>query len=142
MTAMTTIMAAAGLASAASPRPLEGRVALVTGSTSGIGLGIAGDLAARGTTIVLNGFGDVEKVQATCRNLSSVHDVPVLYDGADMSDPTAISDMIERIGRSAGAVDILVNNAGIQHVASIEEFPAEKWEAILAVNLSAAFHTI
>ena len=137
---MTMIMAAGGLARADAPRPLEGRVALVTGSTSGIGLGIAADLAACGATVVLNGLGRADEVEATCRKLSAVHDVPVSYDGADMSDPGAIRDMIERTGRSSGPVDILVNNAGIQHVAPVEDFPAEKWDAILAINLSAAFH--
>jgi 3-hydroxybutyrate dehydrogenase len=138
---MTMIMAAGGLARAEAPRSLEGRVALVTGSTSGIGLGIAAGLAAQGATVVLNGFGQPEAVEALCRKLSAAHDVPVSYDGADMSDPAAIRDMIERIGRRAGPVDIVVNNAGIQHVAPLEEFPAEKWDAILAINLSAAFHT-
>ena len=137
---MTTIMAAGGLARAEAPRSLEGRVALVTGSTSGIGLGIATELAAQGATVVLNGFGRPEEVEALCRKLSAAHDVPVSHDDADVSDPAAIRDMVERIGRRAGAVDILVNNAGIQHVAPVEEFPAERWDAILAINLSAAFH--
>jgi 3-hydroxybutyrate dehydrogenase len=137
---MTMIMAAGGLARAEAPRSLEGRVALVTGSTSGIGLGIATELAAQGATVVLNGFGRPEEVEATCRKLSAAHDVPVSYDDADVSDPGAIRDMVERIGRSAGPVDVLVNNAGVQHVAPVEEFPAERWDAILAVNLSAAFH--
>jgi 3-hydroxybutyrate dehydrogenase len=137
---MAMIMVAGGLARADAPRSLEGRVALVTGSTSGIGLGIATDLAARGAAVVLNGLGRADKVEATCRKLSAAHDVPVSYDGADMSDPGAIRDMVERIGRSSGMVDILVNNAGIQYVAPVEEFPVERWDAILAVNLSAAFH--
>ena len=134
------IMVAGGLARADASRLLEGRVALVTGSTSGIGLGIATDLAARGAAVVLNGLGRADEVEATCRKLSAAHDVPVSYDGADMSDPGAIRDMVERIGRSSGTVDILVNNAGIQYVAPVEEFPVERWDAILAVNLSAAFH--
>jgi 3-hydroxybutyrate dehydrogenase len=137
---MAMIMAAAGLGRADAPRSLEGRVALVTGSTSGIGLGIAAGLAAQGAAVVLNGFGPPDEVEALCRRLSAAHDVPASYDGADVSDPPAIRDMVERVGRSAGSVDILVNNAGIQHVAPVEEFPAERWDAILAINLSAAFH--
>jgi 3-hydroxybutyrate dehydrogenase len=92
--------------------------------------------------IVLNGFGDRTEIEQLCLTLNAQHDVPVLYDDADMSKPDAIRDMIERVGRSFGPVDILVNNAGIQHVAPVEEFPPEKWDAILAINLSAAFHAI
>jgi 3-hydroxybutyrate dehydrogenase len=139
---MSTIMTAAGLARSDDTRPLVGKVAVVTGSTSGIGLGIAGALARNGAMIVLNGFGDRNEIEQLCRSLGEQHEVPVRYDDADMSKPDAIRDMIERVGRSFGPVDILVNNAGIQHVAPIEEFPPEKWDAILAINLSAAFHAI
>ena len=135
-----TIMTSAGLARTDSPRVLDGKVAIVTGSTSGIGLGIAGALAASGAMIVINGFGDGAEIEQLCQVLGARHDVPVRYDDADMSDPVEISDMMERVGRSFGPVDILVNNAGIQHVAPLEEFPSEKWDAILAINLSAAFH--
>jgi 3-hydroxybutyrate dehydrogenase len=139
---MTSIMTSAGLARSADPRPFEGRVAVVTGSTSGIGLAIATELAANGATIVLNGFGDMAEIENLCQVLGARYDIPVRYDDADMSDPAAILDMVERVGRSFGPVDILVNNAGIQHVAPLEEFPPEKWDAILAINLSAAFHAI
>jgi 3-hydroxybutyrate dehydrogenase len=135
-----TIMTSAGLARADAPRPLDGKVAIVTGSTSGIGLGIATALAASGAMIVINGFGDPIEIENLCQVLGARHDVPVRYDDADMSSPTAILDMVERVGRSCGPVDILVNNAGIQYVAPLEEFPPEKWDAILAINLSAAFH--
>jgi 3-hydroxybutyrate dehydrogenase len=131
-----TIMTAAGLARADAPRSLDGKVAIVTGSTSGIGLGIATALAASGAMIVINGFGDPTEIENLCHVLGARHDVPVRYDDADMSNPTAIVDMVERVG----PVDILVNNAGIQYVAPLEEFPPEKWDAILAINLSAAFH--
>src|SRR5215472_4231275 len=138
--AMNNIMAAAGLASTAASRPLDGKVAVVTGSTSGIGLGVATTLARNGAMIVLNGLGERAEIEQLCLDLNTRHDVPVLYDDADMAKPDAIRDMVERVGRSFGPVDILVNNAGIQHVAPIEQFPPEKWDAILAINLSAAFH--
>jgi 3-hydroxybutyrate dehydrogenase len=138
---MNGIMQPAGLARSESPRPLEGRVALVTGSTSGIGLGIAEALAAQGALIVLNGFAARDAAERLCQDLGTRHDVAVRYDEADMSQAGAIGDMIGRTARVFGPVDILVNNAGIQHVAPIEEFPAEKWDGILAVNLSAVFHT-
>jgi 3-hydroxybutyrate dehydrogenase len=131
---MTAIVQTAG-------RALEGRVAVVTGSTSGIGLGIAGALAAQGAMIVLNGFGYPDKIAALCDELGAIHDVAVRHDPADMSDGTAIAAMMERASRAFGPVDILVNNAGIQHVAPIDAFPIEKWDAIIAINLSAAFHT-
>ena len=114
---------------------LEGKVALVTGSTSGIGLAIARRLAESGTKVMLNGFGDAGAIAALERELGAVH------DGADLSDPGAIERMMERCAGELGAPDILVNNAGIQHVAPVDEFPTEKWDAIIAVNLSAAFHT-
>ena len=135
-----TIMTSAGLARTDAQRPLDGKVAVVTGSTSGIGLGIATALAASGAMIVINGFGDPSEIKKLCQALGVQHDVPVRYDDADMSNPIAICDMVERVGRSFGPVDILVNNAGIQYVAPLEEFPPEKWDAILAINLSAAFH--
>jgi 3-hydroxybutyrate dehydrogenase len=119
-----------------------GQTALVTGSTSGIGLGIARTLAAQGANIVLNGFGDRREIDRLCGELAEQHDVQVRYDGADMSRPDDIEDMMGRALAEFGTVDLLVNNAGIQHVAPVDEFPLEKWYAILAVNLSATFHTV
>ncbi len=124
------------------PRPLEGRVALITGSTSGIGLGVAERLAAEGASIVLNGLGDQAEIMRQKDRLAFEHGVPVIYDGADLSKPDAIEAMMRSVADSLGAVDILVNNAGIQHVAAIDEFPTGKWDAIVAINLSAAFHAI
>lgn len=137
---MNTIMQPAGLARQDNPRALEGRVAIVTGSTSGIGLAIAQALAAQGALIVLNGFGDKIEIENLCRVLGARHDVAVRYDSADMRQPGAIMDMVDRTERVFGPTDILVNNAGIQHVAPIESFPVEKWDAILAIDLSAVFH--
>jgi 3-hydroxybutyrate dehydrogenase len=122
-------------------RELEGETAVVTGSTSGIGLGIARALAQRGANVVLNGFGDAGEVEIVRAALAMEHDVEVTYDGADMSKPAAIARMVEAAAAHFGRVDILVNNAGIQHVSPLEEFPLAKWDAILAINLSAAFHT-
>jgi 3-hydroxybutyrate dehydrogenase len=116
---------------------LKGKTALVTGSTSGIGLGIALCLARQGANIVLNGFGDVEGPKAEV----AAHGVKVGYHGADMSKPADIADMIAYADREFGGTDVLVNNAGIQHVANVEDFPVEKWDAIIAINLSSAFHT-
>jgi 3-hydroxybutyrate dehydrogenase len=116
---------------------LKNKTALVTGSTSGIGLGIALALARQGANIVLNGFGDVEGAKAQVAALG----VQVHYHGADMSKPAEIEDMMASATQVFGKVDILVNNAGIQHVANIEDFPAERWDAIIAINLSSAFHT-
>ena len=121
---------------------LEGKTVLVTGSTSGIGQGIAEAFAARGCNIVLNGFGNPADIEALRTQIAGTHDVQVRYDGADMSKPDAIEAMMTRAIREFGAVDVLVNNAGIQHVAAIEEFPVEKWNTIIAINLVAAFHTI
>ena len=122
-------------------RELEGETAIVTGSTSGIGLGIARALAQRGANVVLNGFGDAGEIEIVRASLAMEHEVEVTYDAADMSKPEAIGGMIEGASTHFGRVDILVNNAGIQHVAPLEEFPIAKWDAILAINLSAAFHT-
>ena len=115
---------------------LKGKTALVTGSTSGIGLGIARALARQGADIVLNGFGDAEGPKAEIAALG----VKAGYHGADMSKPAEIEAMMKYAAESFGRVDILVNNAGIQHVAKIEDFPPERWDAILAINLSSAFH--
>jgi 3-hydroxybutyrate dehydrogenase len=120
---------------------LAGKVALVTGSTSGIGLGIARALAAEGADLMLNGFGDPAGIEATRRELAQTHGVRVLHDGADVSQAGPIHAMVDRTERELGRLDILVNNAGIQHVAPIETFPAERWDAIIAVNLSSAFHS-
>jgi len=115
---------------------LKGKTALVTGSTSGIGLGIAKALARQGASIVLNGFGDVEVPKAEVQALGA----KVAYHGADMSKPAEIEEMMKFASAQFGRVDILVNNAGIQHVAPVEDFPPEKWDAIIAINLSSAFH--
>ena len=115
---------------------LKGKTALVTGSTSGIGLGIAKALARQGANIVLNGFGDVQGPTAEV----AAFGVQVAYHGADMSKPAEIEAMMKFAAERFGRVDILVNNAGIQHVARIENFPVERWDAIIAINLSSAFH--
>jgi 3-hydroxybutyrate dehydrogenase len=120
---------------------LRGKVSLVTGSTSGIGLGVARALAAAGSDIVLNGFGKPEEVANVQQSLASDFQVRVSYSSADMSKPQAIREMIDQALQSSGRLDILVNNAGIQHVAPLQDFPPEKWDAILAINLSSAFHT-
>ena len=120
---------------------LKGKTALVTGSTSGIGLGIARTFAAQGANIVFNGFGDVREIEKMHSEVASEFDVQTLYHNADMSKPTEIEAMMKAAAEKFGGVDILVNNAGIQHVANIEDFPVEKWDAIIAINLSSAFHT-
>ena len=122
-------------------RSLEGRVSLVTGSTSGIGLGIARALAAAGSAIVLNGFGKPEDIAETQARLVSEFNVRARYSPADMSKAASIAEMVAMTLETFGRLDILVNNAGIQHVAPLEQFPPEKWDAILAINLSSAFHT-
>jgi 3-hydroxybutyrate dehydrogenase len=114
---------------------LEGKVALVTGSTSGIGLAITRAFAAEGATLMINGFGDPADIERECEELGAIH------DGADLSDPAAIERMMARCAEELGGPDILVNNAGIQHVSPVEGFPPEKWDAVIAINLSAVFHT-
>src|SRR5215471_1381843 len=114
-------------------RTLAGRTAIVTGSTSGIGLGIAEALAGSGCNVVLNGFGDAKEIDSLRNRLARTHGVAVVYHPADMSQPSAIEALIAETEREFGAVDILVNNAGIQHVAPIEEFPIDKWNAIIAI---------
>jgi 3-hydroxybutyrate dehydrogenase len=121
---------------------LNGKTALVTGSTSGIGLGIARAYAAQGANVVLNGFGDAAEIEKLRVQMASDHGVTVRYDGADMSRPDAIESMMGNANEIFGGIDILVNNAGIQHVAPVDEFPVGKWDQILAINLSASFHTI
>jgi 3-hydroxybutyrate dehydrogenase len=124
-----------------SARALEGKVAIVTGSTSGIGLGIARGLAAAGASLVLNGFGKADEIEATLNDLQSSYHVAAFHSAADMSSAAAIEEMVASTLGMWKRVDILVNNAGIQHVAPLESFPVEKWNAILAINLVSAFHT-
>jgi len=120
---------------------LNGKTALVTGSTSGIGLGIAEKLAAQGANVILNGFGDIEAPKAAVLAAGQAHGVKVGYNGADMSKPAEIEALFAYAQAEFGGVDILVNNAGIQFVANVEDFPPEKWDAIIAINLTSAFHT-
>jgi len=122
-------------------RPLEGKVSLVTGSTSGIGLGIARALAAAGSAILLNGFGKPEDIAEAQAKIVSDFGVKARYSPADMSKADSIAEMIAMTLETFGRLDVLVNNAGIQHVSPLEQFPTEKWDAILAINLSSAFHT-
>ena len=121
---------------------LKGKSVIVTGSTSGIGLGIARGFAAQGCNIMLNGFGDGAQIEKLRAALAAEHKVTVVYSSADMSKPLEVAAMVDQVGRRFGSVDVLVNNAGIQHVAPLEEFPIEKWDQILAINLSAAFHAM
>jgi len=121
---------------------LNGKTALITGSTSGIGLGIAERFAVGGANIVLNGFGDATEIERLRKGLAAKHKVSVVYDGADMSKPDAVAAMVTNAVREFGAIDLLINNAGIQHVAPVDDFPVAKWDAIIAINLSAAFHTV
>ena len=121
---------------------LKGKVAVVTGSTSGIGLGIARALAAEGADIMLNGFGDKAAIEALRKELAAQFKVRVGYDGADLSKPAEVRQLIAHAVTELGGVDILVNNAGIQHVAPVDEFPEDRWDAVIAINLSADFHAI
>jgi 3-hydroxybutyrate dehydrogenase len=121
---------------------LKGKTAVVTGSTSGIGLGIARTFAQHGANVMINGFGDPDEIERERAAIAKEFGIKALYSPADMTKPGEIAAMIKLAETQLGSVDILVNNAGIQHVAPIEEFPIEKWDAIIAINLSAAFHAI
>ena len=121
---------------------LPGQCAIVTGSTSGIGLGIARSLAASGAHLMLNGFGDAAQIESLRAGLAREFGVKVSYSGADMSKPDQIRQMVRAAREELGSVDILVNNAGIQHTAPIESFPPERWDAVLAINLSSVFHAV
>lgn len=121
---------------------LKGKVAVITGSTSGIGLSIATKFAEAGASIVLNGFGEPEMITKLRATLEKTYNVQVGYAGVDLSKPSGPQELISKTQKTFGRLDILVNNAGIQHVAAVEDFPAEKWEKILALNLSAAFYGI
>ncbi|MGH6968034.1 MAG: 3-hydroxybutyrate dehydrogenase [Stellaceae bacterium] len=119
---------------------LTGKSAVVTGSTSGIGKAIATALAAEGANVMLNGFGDAAEIEALRHGLARRHGARIAYNGADMAKPAEIRGLIQAAEKELGAVDILVNNAGIQHVAKIVDFPEDRWDAVIAINLSAAFH--
>jgi 3-hydroxybutyrate dehydrogenase len=119
---------------------LKGRTAIVTGSTSGIGLGIARALAAQGCNLMLNGFGAADDINATMADIGTTYGVKVAHNGANMAEPDQIAALVKDAEQHFGSVDIVVNNAGIQHTASVEDFPREKWDSILAINLSAVFH--
>ena len=121
---------------------MKRKTALVTGSTSGIGLGIATRFAELGMNVILNGFGDAREIENVRKSLAAEHGVDVRYDGADMSKQADVEAMMAKALHEFGVIDVLVNNAGIQHIAPVEEFPVEKWNAILAINLTASFHTI
>ena len=121
---------------------LKGKTALVTGSTSGIGLAIARAFAKEGVNVMLNGFGDKDAIEKERAGLEKEFGIKARYSPADMTKPAEIADMVRETEKEFGAVDILVNNAGIQHVANIEDFPVEKWDAVIAINLSSSFHTI
>jgi 3-hydroxybutyrate dehydrogenase len=121
---------------------LKGKTALVTGSTSGIGLATARTLAQAGCNLMLNGFGDKAAIEKERAGLEKQFDIKTLYSPADMSKPVEISAMIGETEQNFGSLDVLVNNAGIQHVANIEDFPIEQWDAVIAINLSSSFHTI
>lgn len=127
---------------ATAARPLTGKVAIVTGSTSGIGLGIAHALAAAGAKVVLNGFGDAAAIEATRSAMETANNTTVQYNGADMTKPAEITALVTDTIAKLGAVDILVNNAGIQFTSLTENFPPDKWDAIISTNLSSSFHTI
>lgn len=119
---------------------LSGRVALVTGATSGIGLAVADALAGQGADVMIGGFGEAEAVAATVADLAARHGVRVVHDGSDLTDGAAVRAMVARCEAELGRLDVLVNNAGMQHVAPIEDFPSDRWDLIMALNLSAAFH--
>jgi 3-hydroxybutyrate dehydrogenase len=121
---------------------LNGKNAVITGSTSGIGLGIAKAMAGAGANVMLNGFGNASDIEAERAGIARSFNVKAVYSPADMTKPAEIADMIKTAERELGSVDVLVNNAGIQHVAPVEEFPLDKWDAVLAINLMSAFHTI
>ena len=121
---------------------LKGKSVVVTGSTSGIGLGIARSFAAEGSNIMLNGLGDAAEIEKLRAGIEADFKVKAVYSPADMTHPNEIADMIMQARRELGSVDVLVNNAGIQYVAPVDEFPPEKWDQIIAVNLTAAFHTV
>ncbi len=123
-------------------RSLQDKVSLITGSTSGIGLGIARALAGAGSAVIINGFGKPEDIDAEQAAIKKDFGVRVAYSPADMSDPTSIEGMIKTALKNFGHIDIVVNNAGIQHVAPVEDFPAEKWDQVIAINLSSSFHTV
>ena len=127
---------------AAAGGDLQGKTALVTGSTSGIGLGIARAFAAKGANLMLNGFGTMNDIEAIRQGLESSFGIKTAFSAADMTKPADIAAMIADAGMAFGTIDVLVNNAGIQHVEAIETFPPEKWDAIIAISLSAAFHAI
>ncbi len=121
-------------------KTLQGKLALVTGSTSGIGLGMARALAQRGCNLVINGFGDAAQIESLVSSIAADNGVKVVFEGGDLSKVADIETLMKRCTEVHGGVDILINNAGIQHVASIENFPVERWDAIIALNLSAVFH--
>jgi 3-hydroxybutyrate dehydrogenase len=121
---------------------MKDKCAIVTGSTSGIGLGIARALAAQGAHVMLNGFGPADDIERLRSGLAAEFKVKVAFSGADISKPEQIRDMVAQATRELGAVDVLVNNAGIQHTACVEEFPDERWDAVIAINLSSNFHAI
>ncbi len=119
---------------------LQGKVALVTGSTSGIGLGIARAVAQQGANVMLNGFGDAAQIETLRAGIASEFGVRTAYSGVDISKPDQIADMVKTTQQTFGSLDILVNNAGIQFIANIEDFPTERWDAVIAINLSGVFH--